>query len=199
MMKFFRPSPPPFLSENYKTWGREYKAKREGNASASFYWKTYSGQRVNKLILQAFGLHADRCAFCDGGYPLGSSAQRTLEHFRPTSRYPRLAYVWHNLFVCCNCCQSAKGDRFDRRLLKPDTDDYSFERYFLANYRTGEIEINPMASDIDQYRAQLTIKFYELNDHGRPQSRLRGYRMYQDLIKDGKYQLDDFPYRFFLT
>jgi uncharacterized protein (TIGR02646 family) len=198
MMKFFRPPQPAFLAENYRGWGREHKTKRDADTAAQFYWKTYFGERVNTLILQAFGAYADHCAFCDG-YPLGPFARQTLEHFRPVSRYPRLAYVWHNLFVCCDRCQSAKRDRFDKKLLKPDTDDYTFERYFLVNYRTGEIEINPTASERDQARAKLTIELYALNDHGRPQSRLLEYRKFRTLMAEGNYQLDDFSYRFFLV
>lgn len=198
MMKFFRPPQPTFLRENYKAWGREHKTKRDVNATAAFQWKTHQGQRVNALILQAFGVLADHCAFC-GGFPLGRTARQTLEHFRPVSRHPRLAYVWHNLFVCCDRCQSAKRDRFDKKLLKPDAGDYTFERYFLVNYRTGEIEINPVAADTDQQRAQLTIELYKLNEHGRPQSRLLEYRKYQTLVATGDYTLDDFSYRFFLV
>ena len=163
-MKFLRPPQPTFLRENYKAWGREYKAKRDVNAAAAFQWKTHLGQRVNALILRAFGALSGHCAFCDG-YPLGPFARQTIEHFRPVSRYPRLAYVWHNLFVCCDRCQGSKRDRFDRKLLQPDADDYTFERYFLVNYRTGEIEINPIASDTDQRWARLTIDLYELNEH----------------------------------
>lgn len=198
MMKFFRPPPPAFLGEHYKAWGREHKAKCDSDPTASFQWKIYLGQRVNQLLLSAFGDYGKHCAFCDG-YPLGTFARQTIEHFRPVSHYPRLAYVWHNLFVCCDRCQAAKRDRFDKRLLKPDANDYSFERYFLVNYRTGEIEVNPAASAYDQQRAELTLTFYALNDYGRPQSRLLEYRRYQKLIVTDEWQLDDFPYRFFLV
>lgn len=197
MMKFPRPPQPGFLIENYKTWGHEYKAKRDVDPAARFRWKSYLGQSVDTLIKQAFGILAEHCAFCDS-YPLGRSSLTTLEHFRPKSRYPRLAYVWHNLFPCCNRCQNTKRDRFDRKLLKPDVDDYEFERYFLVNYRTGEIGVNPAANDDDQQRAQITIDLYGLNAHGCPQSRVLEYRKYQDLVVHGNYMLDDFSYRFFL-
>jgi hypothetical protein len=80
MMKFFRPSSPAFLSENYRAWGREHKVKRDADAAAPFQWKSYSGQRVNTLILQAFGIQADHCAFCDG-YPLGPLHDKRLSIF----------------------------------------------------------------------------------------------------------------------
>lgn len=198
MIKFDRPAPPTFLAENYKRWGREHQQRRVRNPSAAFQWKSYQGQRVNELILQALDVVAKQhCAFCDG-YPLGTFARRTIEHFRPVSRYPRLAYVWHNLFVCCDICQSAKLEAFDKRLLKPDRADYTFERYFIINYKSGELEANPAASETEQQRAHLTIEIYGLNRYGRPQSRLRAYRDYQQLANQG-YTLDDFPYRFFLV
>ena len=72
------------------------------------------------------------CAFCDG--PLGIESRETVEHFRPKSKFPELAFAWENLFPCCDVCQSHKGERFDLHLLKPDDDDYHFERYFVVNF-----------------------------------------------------------------
>jgi len=198
MMKFARPPQPTFLQKQYKQWGREHKAKREADPAAMFRWKTYEHQPVNQHLLEALNVSAKKhCAFCDG-FPLGPFARETLEHFRPVSRYPRLAYVWWNLFICCDQCQATKRDQFDRKLLKPDAEEYTFSRYFISNYSTGEIEVNPAASTADQKRAEITIQFYGLNAHGRPQSRLREYRQYNTLAATKEYELDDFPYRFFL-
>jgi uncharacterized protein (TIGR02646 family) len=198
MMKFHRPAQPPFLQEKYKSWGKAHHERRLDNPSAPLVWRTYQGTRVNELILAALNVVAnDHCAFCDG-YPLSTFARQTIEHFRPVSQYPRLAYVWGNLFICCDHCQAAKRDQFDKLLLKPDALDYEFEQYFMVNYRTGEIEVNLGATEEDQQRAELTIKIYTLNKPGRPQSRRIAAEMYQDLPKE-KYVLDDFPYRFFLV
>ena len=196
-MKFDRPPQPSFLAENYKRWGKEFKDKRDQNQSAPFQWKTYQGKPLNELILlELESVSKNHCAFCDG-YPLGTFARQTLEHFRPKSHFPQLAYVWWNLFVCCDKCQSSKGEKFDRKLLKPDQPAYTFEHYFIINYRTGEIEVNPTASEKDQERARITIEFYGLNQHGRPRSRLHEYRKFQDL-RDKGYSVDDFSYRFFM-
>lgn len=198
MMKFDRPPQPAILQENYKQWGRAQQNKRTDTPSAAFAWRTHRGSRVNELIRDALNVVAkDHCAFCDG-YPLGTFARQTIEHFRPVSQYPRLAYAWANLFICCDRCQAAKRDQFDKLLLKPDALDYEFERYFVVNYRTGEIEVNPGADDHDQQRAQLTITIYALNEHGRSQSRLLEAKKYRSLPAE-EYTLDDFPYRFFLT
>ncbi len=197
MMKFERPPQPSFLQENYKKWGKAYKAKRDKNSSAVFQWRKYARKGVNQHLLEALEPSAkSHCAFCDG-YPLGTFARQTLEHFRPKSLFPELAYNWWNLFVCCDICQASKGEEFDAKLLKPDLEDYQFDRYFILNYATGEIELNPAADGFEQECAQMTIALYQLNEHGRPQSRLSEYRKYQDL-RDKAYIIDDFSYRFFL-
>lgn len=192
-MKMERTPPPDFLRTHCKEWAREFAKKREENPKYPFRWKSHEGRKVNERLREGFGNH---CAFCDS-YPLGISSHKSIEHFRPKSLYPRLAYAWPNLFPCCDVCQNAKGEKFDKRLLKPDTEDYRFERYFVSNYKTGKIEANPSANAKEQERARMTIETYRLNNFGRSHSRLIEWKKYQggsgeDLC------IDDFSYRFFL-
>lgn len=193
MMKMERKPPPDFLRKHCREWGQEFAEKRKENPNCLFQWKSCNGRKVNEKLGEEFGSH---CAFCDG-YPLGTVSHKSVEHFRPKSLYPRLVYVWPNLFPCCNVCQNAKGGKFDKKLLKPDTKDYRFDRYFLLNYKTGKIEINPSASMNEQERAQITIEMYGLNRFGRPQSRLIEQKKYQ-VSKKEDLCVDDFSYRFFL-
>lgn len=195
MNKINRPPAPDFLKNNYKKWGKQYKEdKNKGNP---FNWKSYEGERVNKILCRELEkITQNHCSFCDS-YPLGVSAQQTIEHFRPKSGYPRLVYVWHNLFLACNICQSSKGEKYDKNLLKPDKKDYEFYRYFVVNYRNGEIEVNPSSTEEEQKRAKVTIEIYGLNKENRPTSRLIEYRKYKDLLEKN-YTIEDFSYRFFL-
>lgn len=198
MMKFERPPQPSFLQKNYKKWGKAHKAKRDTNPSADFQWRVFEGKEVNQQLLEALEPSAkSHCAFCDG-YPLGSFARQTLEHFRPKSQFPRLVYVWWNLFICCDMCQKSKGEKFDRKLLKPDQEKYEFNRYFMLDYSNGQITPNPAASPLDQERAEFTIEMYQLNNYGRPKWRMNEYKRYTDLRDKEGYSLDVFPYRFFL-
>jgi len=197
MMKQDRPPAPDVLRRHYKEWGKAFAKKRKEYPGFRFQWKSYQGKRVNeRLKPELIQMTANHCSFCDS-YPLGTSADQTIEHFRPKSKYPLLVYVWHNLFLSCNICQKAKGEKFDKKLLKPDQPDYEFERYFMLNYKTGQIEVNPSASVSDQERAEITIEMYGLNRNGRPHSRLREYGMYGKLSRED-FPLDDFSYRFFL-
>ncbi|MCP4348601.1 MAG: hypothetical protein GY795_24225 [Desulfobacterales bacterium] len=56
--------------------------------------------------------------------------------------------------------QSAKGDKFDRKMLKPDTADYRFEKFFVLNYKTGQIEANPAASIFHKFQVSIIDKIY---------------------------------------
>ncbi|RLC14856.1 MAG: TIGR02646 family protein [Deltaproteobacteria bacterium] len=193
MMKMERTPPPDFLRKHCRVWGREFAERREENPKYRFQWKSCEGRKVNEKLGEEFGSH---CAFCDG-YPLGGFSHKTIEHFRPKSQYPRLAYTWPNLFPCCNVCQNAKGEKFDRKLLKPDTKDYRFDRYFVLNYKTGKIEVSPSAGRTEQERAEITIEMYGLNRFGRPRSRLVEWKKYQG-VSEEDLCIDDFSYRFFL-
>ena len=136
-------------------------------------------------------LTANHCTFCDF-FPLGAQSRQTIEHFKPKSQYPKLAYVWHNLFLCCDVCQTAKQEKYDKRLLKPDVIGYEFHHYFIVNQTTGELKPNPRASIENQKRAKITIEFYDLNKTVRKKARLLEW-IKADLEA---YNLDELSYRF---
>ena len=135
----------------------------------------------------------EHCAFCDGR--IGTESRETVEHFRPKSEFPNLAYTWHNLFPCCDLCQSQKLEKFDEALLKPDAADYRFEEYFIANYKTGELEPLPNAPTEIKRRAEVTIDLYGLKLPTRNKARLREWERF---VRDPQACLDDYNYRFFL-
>ena len=136
-----------------------------------------------------------RCAFCDEGL-----RPDTVEHFRPkhAGAFPELAFAWDNLFPCCCECNQAKGKRFEEGLLNPDAEDYAFNRYFLCNYETGEIEISSRADLEDQVRAEITCRLYGLNSPDRTEARKQELRKWIICRDNGDFTLDDFNYRFFL-
>ena len=133
------------------------------------------------------------CAFCDG--QLGVVSQETIEHFRPKSKYPTLAYHWDNLFPCCNLCQSIKKERFDEALLKPDDINYAFYDFFTVNYHNGEITPSSHANLAAQTRAHKTIELFGLNTEARKEARKRELRHFSEALVPC---IDDYNYRFFL-
>jgi hypothetical protein len=102
-------------------------------------------------------------------------------------------FAWDNLFPAADQCQGNKRERFDDPLLRPDASDYRFERYFLFNCRTGEIEVLPGAPAEDRAAATTTVEILGLNRGRRPNARRREFR---DRGVSASCDLDDRPYRF---
>lgn len=185
MMKFIRSKMPVYL-KFYKEWGRIYAFKKQQGLKPKWHKKIKQWGQLKQDLAE---LTADHCSFCDS-YPLVTKNKQTVEHFRPRSCYPKLAYVWHNLFLCCETCQTTKGDNFNKKLLKPDVKEYEFNRYFIANFKTGYIEVNARASQQDQERAKITIRMYGLNSHDRPKIRFNHYNWIKTQIRKKKIKIN---------
>ncbi|MGB0932044.1 MAG: hypothetical protein ACPGVB_14765 [Chitinophagales bacterium] len=166
------------------------------NPKFKFQWKQIEGKRVNhKLLPDLKEMTTNHCSFCDGS-PMGAMIKETIEHFRPKSKYPLLAYQWENLFLACHFCQE-KGDTFDEKLLKPDDVAYEFNRYFIFNFRTYEIEVRQDSgiSEEDKERAKITLEIYKLNYTDRSKARQRTFKQYYNTLEANR-DVDDFSYRY---
>ncbi|HEX7634434.1 MAG TPA: retron system putative HNH endonuclease [Noviherbaspirillum sp.] len=189
MRKFCRTDEPDCLKEKAAILTEKFVAARKENPSARFNWPNGGYETIRSKLLEMTQYH---CAFCDGPF---SESRETVEHFRPKSRFPELAYRWENLFPCCDACQSAKGEKFDELLLKPDEQEYIFSGYFIVNFRTGAIEALPSAEAVRQSRAQVSIDMYDLNRKARLIARQRELECY---LRAENPCIDDFNYRYFL-
>lgn len=189
MMKMERPQQPDWLKTNYRKWGRKFKEKLANpDKSNEFIWATHQGKKVNVKLLPILRNATNKhCAFCDDKIKKG-----TIEHLRPTSKYPLRSYFWFNLFPSCNYCQEKNND-FDKDLLKPDRKDYEFRRYFLFNPFTGKIDVNPKATEVDKIKAEITIKIYKLNRDELIEARLDAFEDFQNISEEKR------PYRFIFT
>ncbi|MFT5647313.1 MAG: hypothetical protein ACI976_002003, partial [Aureispira sp.] len=118
----------------------------------------------------------------------------------------KVAYAWSNLFLCCTGCQKrAKGwktyEHKQHLVLKPDVASYSFDKYFIFDSKTGNIEVNKFnTTPKDQERAELTIIYYQLNGFKRPQSRRSQFTKFYTSLTSNKIKdnlpLNEVPYRF---
>lgn len=193
MRKFQRGPEPEVLGNNWQQWGDDWDRRKKANPKASFHWHQVGGEPVNQLILPTLKAQTQsHCSFCDN-FPVSPPSLETVEHFRPKSKFPREAYHWPNLYFCCDFCQQKSND-FDEALLRPDAEDFDFDRYFRWDFTTGTLEINAQATPADQQRAETTRAMYRLNDR-HPALRKRALRQ---RAKDQDAPLDDFPYREFL-
>jgi uncharacterized protein (TIGR02646 family) len=195
-----RPSCPSWLEEHWQEWGREFSKKLEENPHYTFAWKQWQGQRVNHRLLPLLQeMTQNHCAYCDW-FPADTGTDPTIDHFKPKARFPRDAYHWPNLYFCCRSCQEKDDKHFSEDLLRPDEEGYSFERYFIYNYRDGTIDPNPAANEEDRRRAVLTRDHLRLNSRGRPASRLRELERFRLLRESDRARwLADSPFRFILV
>lgn len=70
-----------------------------------------------------------KCVYCEGAINAPRAAH--VEHFKPKSLFPALAYEWTNYFLGCPGCNGAKSDKWPERggYVRPDQGDPS--RHFL--------------------------------------------------------------------
>lgn len=191
MRKIVRNEAPSCLMDSAQAWTAEFVALRKTNPNYRFSWRS---DKCYEAIRQKLSeMTQGHCAFCDG--QIGTESRETVEHFRPKSQFPDLAYAWGNLFPCCDMCQSQKLEKFDPALLKPDDVEYRFDGYFIANYRTGELEPLPGASQRIKQSAETTIQLYGLNLPARNKARIREWERFS---RDLSSCVDDYNYRFFL-
>ncbi|MDJ0842174.1 MAG: TIGR02646 family protein [Acidobacteriota bacterium] len=196
MEKIERTPAPAWLEEKAAAWGKEWAEKyAAGAGSAGFTWRQHKKNGYPQLREKLITMTVGHCAFCDG-FPLGErKLVFSIEHFRPKTRFPELAYEWTNLFPACLACQHKKGDSFDDQLLKPDDGDYGFDTFFQINWSNGRIEPRAGQSKSNRIRAETTIQLFGLNDGGLARVRLRELRLYQ---RCQDMDINEFSYRFFL-
>ena len=192
MRRFQRGVRPAVLADKEEAWGLEWEERHaQGGA---FSWRVVDKLPLNQHLLPALKEQTqDHCSFCDI-FPVTPPSRDTIEHFKPKSRFPTEAFLWINLYYCCMHCQLQKKEKFDEDLLRPDAQDYSFDRYFRWDFTRGELLVNERGSDADRRRAKITIELYGLNQ-GHPRLRRREIGLW--IRRDGL-PLDDFAYRDFL-
>lgn len=138
------------------------KTKRQSRLKFNF-------SSLRRLVTEdLFALFESKCAYCE--QPL-KQTKFAVDHFRPTSLYPWLAYEWNNLYLSCVTCHTNKGSVFPlvdeskravgqksgfRRespiLLDPCEDDP--ERY-LAFLPDGSVEADQQHAEIAAHNIEV--------------------------------------------
>ncbi len=164
--------------------GTEWTEQHGGSG----YWPTINRKKLNHILMDE-GLRGQtqaHCSYCDS-FPISPPGDETIDHFRPKASHPELAYIWENLFYCCNYCQRKN---YEQGLLKPDEPGYEFERYFQWDFESLHVLPNEVATTEDQYRATLTIRCLKLNQ-GHPECRKHALKNFKNCPDC----LDDYAYR----
>jgi hypothetical protein len=105
----------------------------------------------------------------------GSDQQSTVDHYKPKSAYPELAYEWSNYRLSSATANAKKSGKLS--VLDP----FSIEdRWFRLNFVTGKVEIKHIPPQ-HKIIAENTVRSL-LNDKRICDYRLKIYEQYQDDI-----------------
>jgi len=139
-----------------------YFVNRVGHRPTDSYWQEFRaslGERTDNICW-----YCERKCFADSG---ANDQSPTVDHFRPISRFPHLAYEWSNwVFSCSRCNNVEKGDKWPvEGFVDPCASIFQEhpEQYFTYDWLTGEVLPREGLSENAWRRARDTISALNLN------------------------------------
>jgi uncharacterized protein (TIGR02646 family) len=116
------------------------------------YFKAIWGKAKRALAAMSH----QKCAYCET--PINAERSGQVEHFKPKSLFPLLAYEWDNYFLGCGGCNGAKSDKWPSGgigYVRPDEGDpFSLFRFLedgtmepadpagAAKYTVDDLDLN---------------------------------------------------------
>lgn len=153
-------TPPSILVQNKDDWTAELKDNivRYGGYEKiplnikNSMWVHYRHQDIKEKL---FASSHQKCAFCEA--KPAESGNIEVEHFKPKSLYPELAFEWDNFLPVCRKCNDSKSnhDTGIEPIVDPSYDDP--ETIFTYNF------INIVPKDDKNEIADRTIEICDLN------------------------------------
>jgi len=102
------------LCEARETYYRAVQEKKEVTSDPPYpeaRRSRYAHREIKARLEEMFG---KKCAYCES--LVAAVSYLHVEHFRPQSIFPAVAYTWSNLLLACERCNSGhKGDQFPLR------------------------------------------------------------------------------------
>ena len=156
------PSEVAAYARQYTPGWASYFPDRVGPRPNDYFWSEFRSRLGERS--------GGNCWYCERrcapAAPVGDKAA-TLDHFRPLSRFPNLAYDWSNwVFSCHRCNVENKQNRWpDNGYVDPAADDERErpERYFDYDMKTHEIIPRNDLTGSERQRALDTIYDLGLN------------------------------------
>ncbi|MDR6562824.1 MULTISPECIES: HNH endonuclease [unclassified Arcicella] len=170
----------PFSKTNQTPRWVVYGERYAKQQNRSYYnYPTINNQKLNNIILPILMEQTDNhCSYCDG-FPL-LSADETIDHFKPKSKFPHEVCRWENLYIACAHCQHVKGTQYDDLLLRPDETTYNFNDYFFYDYTEHKIKILPSLPADKLRKAEITCEILSFNHKAMVESRIQSYEGFND-------------------
>ena len=131
-----------------------------------------------------------KCAFCETW-----SEEWHVEHYRPKSLYPWLAFSWDNLLVACARCNKFKGNRFEiagdpARFENKDLDQINQLAAIYAETERPHT-IHPELEDPEPF-LQFDAKGHIESANSRVAFTIKTCRVDRNAIKDRRRKMLDF-------
>ncbi len=136
-----------------------------------------------------------------------------IDWFIPKSKSDKLE--WENLYIVYLVTNRIKNRKYSELLIRPDSKDYEFEKYFKIDFERHLILVNRNASLENQERAKITIDYLGLNHQSiiedRKQELIKYFQRVVEVVELKKIKskeikpeeheeinLNNFSYRFYL-
>lgn len=108
---------PQILEDNATVWTDEIKrARAQGNDPTPAQKTRYNRPEIKAAVKAE--THS-KCAYCESHFAHVTPGD--IEHIIPKSRDPDLMFIWENLTIACDWCNTNKGDR--EGLIDPYNED----------------------------------------------------------------------------
>ena len=133
------------------------------------------------------GRFYNKCGYCERACDAarGNPKSPTLDHFKPKSKFPALAYVWENWIFSCDECNQIKRDQWANGgfvdpcaydVMERPEEYFDFDEYIMGLTPKSGLDAER------KRRAQQTIDRLDLND-------FRRYRAISEESGSGLYEL----------
>jgi len=152
-----------------------------------------------KLIEELLKITNNHCAYTDKKI---DKSIAEIDNFKPKSKFPELYDKWDNLFVVEPYINRLKSDKYDAKIIKPDEEDYEFDKYFEIDFENFFILPNQNANKKNIERAETTIDYIGLNNNylvdERANEFIKFYSIYYTLkeiaeSKTKEFNIKDYP------
>lgn len=112
MIKLTKLPKPKVLVDNADAWTNELMGYvNRGEKIPKAVQDKYNQPEIKSVLTKET---SGKCMYCEGF--IGAVSYSHIEHFRPKFSYPAKTFVWENLGLGCQVCNTYKNDVFDENL-----------------------------------------------------------------------------------
>ena len=123
---------PPSLEQNCDSWTEELIESIKACGSFEKVPDALKNRYKKDDVLECLkDLYSTKCCYCES--PVGVTCYENIEHRKPKSIFCDQTFRWENLHLCCQVCNTAKGNKWnsDSEIVDPRADEVSQHLEFI--------------------------------------------------------------------